>query len=443
MSHISFDSDGNLHKRQARSVKYRITPFTGKDPKSSDRQLLVNPIDTFSSPNGWHGQSAVTIGNNVIATENSANVKGTRAILNNGQNARGTDDFTFDFAIDDKNQVPLDYTFASITNVFVLTNRFHDLFYRYGFTESAGNFQQNNFGKGGRDRDPVLAVVHDGSGRNNANFATPPDGQSGVMKMFVFDRTKPMRDGALENGIVNHELAHGLSARLTGGKAQGNCLNSPESGALGEGWSDAIAMAIEMSSNSKRTDNVAFGKYVTGNEIKGIRTLPYSTNIKTNPLKFSRGQQTEQVHTLGEVWASMLFDMYWNLVDKHGFDPQFATNPKGNGGNNKFLQLLVTGMKTQPCFPTFVTARNAILSADRLLFKSENLCEIWTAFARRGLGMRAVDDGSFIDDFTFPEGCEIPEPSNSGPGAMNSSAYQSYALSIVWFLFGAHALFYL
>ena len=51
----------------------------------------------------------------------------------------------------------------------------HDFAYRYGFTEKAFNFQQSNFGKGGKEGDRVLMGVQDASGVNNANFATPPE----------------------------------------------------------------------------------------------------------------------------------------------------------------------------------------------------------------------------------------------------------------------------
>lgn len=43
----------------------------------------------------------------------------------------------------------------------------------------------------------------------------------------------------------------------------------------------------------------------------------------------------------------------------------------------------------QPCNPNFVQARDAILDADTALTGGENQCEIWTAFAKRGLGAGA------------------------------------------------------
>ena len=65
---------------------------------------------------------------------------------------------------------------AVTTNLFYFNNYMHDWMYSLGFTESARNFQTNNYGRGGSQNDPVNAEAQDGSGTNNANFATPPDG---------------------------------------------------------------------------------------------------------------------------------------------------------------------------------------------------------------------------------------------------------------------------
>ena len=79
-------------------------------------------------------------------------------------------------------------------------------------------------------------------GVNNANIAVSADGQSPTMNMYVFDKTTPKRDGSLQNDIIMHEYAHGISKRLTGGSAQANCLQSLEARGLGEGWSDTLAI---------------------------------------------------------------------------------------------------------------------------------------------------------------------------------------------------------
>jgi len=72
---------------------------------------------------------------------------------------------------------------AARTNAFFIMNVMHDFSYRYGFTESAFNFQQSNFGKGGQEQDHVLVSVQDASGTNNANFATPPEFVSSLSRL--------------------------------------------------------------------------------------------------------------------------------------------------------------------------------------------------------------------------------------------------------------------
>ncbi|KAJ2994701.1 Fungalysin/Thermolysin Extracellular metalloproteinase 5 [Globomyces sp. JEL0801] len=407
-SHLAIQ-DGRLMKRQnnGQTFQYRAIPIGGVDPIDTKPKLLVNPADPTTSPLGWHfAGKDISFGNNVFATENSANQKNLNKLALNGRQANGTD-FTFDFTFDDKNQKPSEYRAATITNVFVVANQFHDILYHYGFDEKAGNFQFNNNGKtdpkfGG---DPVLALVQDGSGKNNANFGTPPDGKPGVMKMFIFDRAVKLgRDGGLDNSVVIHELTHGLSNRLTGGAALGNCLQKKISASLGEGWSDAVAVVLEMTGVETRNDNQLVGRYVTNNNQKGIRSAPYSTNLKTNNLTFSALVKRKEVHQVGEVWASMLFEVYWNMVDRLGFDQNFKTSSKGTGGNTKFLQVLVNGMKMQPCNPTFIQARDAIVTADRILNNGNNFCDIMKGFAKRGMGVGARDN-VFRNSFTIPSNC--------------------------------------
>jgi extracellular elastinolytic metalloproteinase len=94
---------------------------------------------------------------------------------------------------------------ASITQLFYTANMYHDLLYLLGFTEKAGNFEINNNGQGGLGNDQVILNTQDGSGTNNANFATPPDGQLPRMRMYVWDKSTPNRDCSFEAGVVIHE----------------------------------------------------------------------------------------------------------------------------------------------------------------------------------------------------------------------------------------------
>jgi len=78
---------------------------------------------------------------------------------------------------------------AGITSLFYLINWMHDFWYDGGFTEAAGNGQDNNYGRGGEQHDAVLAEAQDGApkSRDNANMATPSDGFPGRMQVFVWD----------------------------------------------------------------------------------------------------------------------------------------------------------------------------------------------------------------------------------------------------------------
>ena len=137
----------------------------------------------------------------------------------------------------------------------------------------SGNFQQHNFGRGGEENDGIIANAQDGSGYNNANFMTPPDGQNGRCRMFVWNTATPYRDGDLEAGIVTHELTHGMSTRLTGGPANSGCLGWGESGGMGEGWGDFFATTIRSTSNYS---DYSMGAWAS-NRPAGIRNFIYST----------------------------------------------------------------------------------------------------------------------------------------------------------------------
>src|SRR6185436_9882108 len=100
----------------------------------------------------------------------------------------------FDFPLD-LAQDPSTYRNAAVTQLFYWGNFMHDKLYELGFTEAAGNFQTDNFARGGLGGDAVEADAQDGSGVNNANFSTPPDGSAGRMQMYIFDGPTPDRDG--------------------------------------------------------------------------------------------------------------------------------------------------------------------------------------------------------------------------------------------------------
>jgi extracellular elastinolytic metalloproteinase len=76
-----------------------------------------------------------------------------------------------------------------VLNIFYYNCYMHDYFYLLLFRERDGNFQQNNFGRGGLGGDRVDARAYPGPVFGTANMDTLVDGQSPVMNMGLVSRT--------------------------------------------------------------------------------------------------------------------------------------------------------------------------------------------------------------------------------------------------------------
>ncbi len=346
------------------------------------------------SPYGWHDSSGVVTPTFTITRGN--NVHSYTVVGNpSGYSPDGGSQLNFDF--------PLDFTLppaqnldASITNLFHTTNLIHDILFAKGFDEAAGNFQVKNFtglGVGG----DFVRTVSQFSNICNASFGTPPDGISPVMYNHVCNG----RDGAFSNIIVAHEYAHGLSLRLTGGPTTTNCMINEEQ--MGEGWSDYLGILLTMQAGDLETDPRGIANWFLNKPI-GIRAYPYTTDMTVNPLTYDRIKTMSKPYGTGLNWCTMLWEMTWGLINQHGFDADFYS---GTGGNNIALQLVVEGLKLQPCQPGFVDGRDAILAADMALYGGANQCIIWQAFAKRGLG-ECADQGLSTSKSDGAEGFSVP-----------------------------------
>lgn len=544
---------------------YHVYPFPAESPNHAPRVMVTNVADDLASPYGWHDTNAVvgpefftTKGNNVYADED------TLANNGNGYSPDGGDSLVFDFPMDSTWMNPQSYLDASITQLFYANNVLHDVLYHYGFDEESGNFQNNNYGKGGFGNDEVQAEAQDGSGTSNANFSTPNDGSSGRMQMFLwpangaasqsnnlrvlapasilglylspisqfgprqFDTIEaegvivsdgtfadslgcqPIVNGAelagkiaiiyrgtcgftqkvlnaqnagaiavivitnnsqaaismtgsnpaivipsvmisradgarlraridagdtlrlrltgvpkvkaydsdFDNGVIAHEYGHGLSNRLTGGPSASSCLTNGEQ--AGEGWSDFLSLVFTAKPGDSANLGRGIGTFVFNQSTSGlgIREFRYTRNMTANPMTYDYIKNNQGVHYVGTVWCSMLWDMYWNLVDKYGFDPDLHN---GTGGNNIALQLVVDGLKLQTCSPGFVDARNAILQADSINNGGANSDLIWRTFARRGLGYSA-NQGSNMSVTDGVQAFDLP-PATVGLTENDLSAY--------------------
>ncbi len=215
----------------------------------------------------------------------------------------------------------------------------------------------------------------------------------------------PFRDGDFDNGIIAHEYHHAISTRLVGGPNNA-CLGGTEQG--GEGWSDWAALMLTMKGTDTRTAPRGIGNYAifadpfTGG---GIRPAPYSTDFGVNDFTYSdlqnAGGSLTIPHGVGFVWATMMWEFIWDLIDRDGFDPDLYS---GSGGNNLAMQLIVDGMKMTPCSPTFVDMRDGIIAAAEASTDQATVCTVWEAFARRGLGYGA-QASVFVDNFDLPPEC--------------------------------------
>lgn len=354
----------NLYVFEAQGTVYT------EDPDAGPRQLVSFVGDTtINTTAGWMGTSTVTTGNNVEAyldtnADNAPDANnGTN--LSNGHATSPTQNFTFPFSttVDPRTQQA-----AVVTNLFYYNNIMHDFSYRLGFTETSGNFQTNNYGRGGLGADSVRAEAQDGSGTNNANFATPPDGQRPRMQQYLFTAPTPDRDSSVDSDVVFHEYGHGISNRLIGNGS--TALEGTQSGAMGEGWSDYWATTIN-------NDGV-MGEYVTQNTTRGIRRAAYtvpSATVHDSYADVCAGGC--EVHNDGEVWAATLWDLRTQL------------------GATITDSIVLNGMKFTPTRPSFLNARDGILQADQNLNGGANRCAIWTVFARHGMGVSAVgNDGT-------------------------------------------------
>lgn len=370
-------------------AEYTVFPWEVPDPSRGGRKLEVDPWDLQASPATWHGPTFTntTRGNNGNAQANYAN---DAQIETDYRPYEADLKFNYDL---DLSANYTTYANSSTTQLFYTANMFHDLMWHLGFNEESGNFQADNFGRGGLGGDPVTLNTQDGAGLNNANFFTPIDGQVPRMRMYVWNYTTPFKDSSFDAGVVIHEYGHGVSNRLTGGALNGGCLATTEAGGMGEGWSDFYAITIGLETTDTRATDYTMGPWIRSRP-SGIRTYPYSTSLSLNPMTYEFAEGSPLVHYIGSIWNSMLYEVVWNLIDKHGMNgnrlPTFDSKGVPTDGRFLALQLVTDGLKLQPCRPNMLDARDGILDADKALTGGANQCEIWKGFAKRGLGVDAT-----------------------------------------------------
>ena len=313
---------------------------------------------------------------------------------------------------------------------FWYVNNFHDHLASapIGF-RSPDNFQ---------DDDPVLVQADDGAStgpdggpdfnhRDNANMNTFPVGTSPIMQMYLFNDDPffaPFRsvNGGDAGMVVYHEYTHGLSNRLITNDDGTGALNSPQSGAMGEAWSDWYAMDYLVRQRLIHDDpNVA------GEVDLGLYTDAVPNVIRTQPMDCPVGLQNSdtcfgaltgspggytygefghilgspEVHGDGEIWGETLWDLRSALIEFEG---------SNRTGSDDAEMIITDGMRLSLPQPSMLDERNAILAAIQADFGGSRRAAIvnlaWNVFRHRGMGYYAGaadgNDTNPIEDFAPP-----------------------------------------
>ena len=189
-------SNDDLAPLAISGAKYKVVRFPAESPNhpGGTPAITSNPWQLAGTTNNattlkWNSNGTTdfdsTNGNNVLAQEDA---NGNNGFGLGAKSSTPLPNLTFNFNVNFANAptTSVNRSFA-ITNLFYWNNIMHDLSYQYGFDEMAANFQANNLGRGRTGNDYVFADAQDGSGTNNANFATPSEGSNPRMQMFLFD----------------------------------------------------------------------------------------------------------------------------------------------------------------------------------------------------------------------------------------------------------------
>ena len=314
---------------------------------------------------------------------------------------------------------------AARANLFAMHNRMHDWSYQLGFTETAWNLQADNFGRGGLGGDPELGNAQAGgiaggapgfAARDNANQITFPDGTPAITNMYLWQPIAgafyaPCVDGDYDMSIIGHEYGHAISNRMVAGPNNG--LSGPQAGAMGESWSDLMAVEY-LNANGYvplgGENRFAVGAYATRDPAAGIRN--YAMN--QSPLNYSDiGYDVTgpQVHADGEIWSATNFAVRSALNARYdGSYP--STNAALQAscaagalpvtacpGNRRWIQLVFDAWLLMGAGNvSMVDARDAMLAADLVRFGGANQDLLWNAFASRGLGEGASSAGNADPD---------------------------------------------
>jgi hypothetical protein len=317
---------------------------------------------------------------------------------------------------------------------FYLVNRFRDHLER----------PQIAFGPDGfADADPVVVHARDGAAlqdaahRNNANMTVLPEGLSPRMQMYLFaGQGFRAIDGGDDAATVWHEYAHGLTGRLVTHSDGTSALSSVHSGALGEGWSDFYALDLLHRDGLETDDPAVPGEVDVGAYSDAVPRVTRSQGADCAvgapaaacPGRGAAGSggytfgdlgrilSGPEVHYDGEIWLETLWDVRQRLV---------AALDSEQAGSDAAERLVTDSLRLLPPEPSFVDARNAMLTADTAAGGAFRAL-LWEVFAARGLGFFAStrDAGDVRPTESFARPPAEGAPSGTVAGRITDAAGQ-------------------
>jgi hypothetical protein len=232
------------------------------------------------------------------------------------------------------------------------------------------------------------------------------------------------RDGTIDNTVSAHEWGHYLHLR------QVACSNTQCQG-HSEGWADFNALMMIFHPGDDHQGIYPMAVYATAafpNDpgYFGIRRYPYSSRMDVNPLTFKyigsmaglpmgppvsdMGDPNNEVHSVGEVWAAMLFEAYVALLDRAtGPNPPYDETQ----AHRRMADYVEGGLQMAPVDPTFTEQRDAVLAAAAANDK-DDFVAMAKAFAKRGAGTCAVSPDRYstsldgvVEDFNVAPNATI------------------------------------
>ena len=411
---------GMLLAVPAGAASYRVYPLPVASPDHGPRVLLVDPADVDASPFGWHdtngaagAEYTVLRGNNVqvYADANNDNAP-------DGPGPDGGPGLVFDYAAAPGSVPPSAYAEALATNAFYLGNRFHDILWHHGFAEPDGNFQENNYGRGGLGGDAVVIEIRKGSGMNNAGWVNAVEGAPPKLRFHEWNMTTPNREVSFAADVAAFTYMQITQARL----AETTCLANADRAEYGNSDFFGVLVTNDFATTTPATPR-GLATWLMGQPIggTGIRAFPYSSDLAVNPMTYADSATVMSPHGIGAIYASALWDLAWIMVERDGASGDLLN---GDGGDNRVLRLVIEALKLQPCNAGLLDSRDALLAADQALYGGTYSCDIWSAFARRGMGASA-EQGSITsltdniaafdlldacNGYIFVDGFEGPPP---------------------------------